>query len=551
MQQPQQRLPTDLMLNVTERVVGKYVDDPQQVTLFLTEIKQQLTRRCTYVLHRGKRKGDPCDRRCPGESFCKTHTLTQAQAECPHVFRTGQLRDQACKRRVRDGEEFCARHRKRSKPNPGTNGTNETNETSETSSVLSGSAGSVASRNVSTVPDLLTEPETELEPITEHENEPVVDVADGHAGDRTEGESDADDDELLTPENQLQFRPVYSSVLQARIDDPSVPRIRGLPEEGSDDDSVLDTSDLTEIYAANRSWGCQHWVKEYHFFCLETTVINDQFCAKHKRYAGKVSYKLGPHNYPMLEIDPVFCKIHNLTGQFWYPRLLLTAKPTSEGMIVIGRLLGQRWIQSLTRREVKRCQNNGVLYKVLPQEVVHYNYHIPDLDTIPGEGYTSFDQLRFDRPRLYVKYWKIWNRHITDRKQFFQKYKTQRNANDWRKEHTCPLPDWTAFEQEYAIRGLRNVVVPTVEQARDPAFDPWAYCEAYPSAEPDAVVFPPYYLDYPDPFAMRFRPYASSPWHEEVVNVHTPRRIKHYGRSPHEWLERVTTGGREWMQIYF
>jgi len=542
------RLRSDLVIGVTRRLVGTYILDPQRITCFLAELEEQLSRRCAYIMHRGKRKGEPCGRRCPGEECCKTHLSAQNQAECPHVFRTGQLRDQACKRRVREGEEFCARHRKRSKPNP-SEPSEPSSDTSETVSVTSST-----SRSLPVVPDLLTEPELEPEPITEHESgvEPVSVVP--------ESDSETEVDELVAPENQTQFRPAYSAAYQHRIADPTVPRIQGLSEEGSDDDSVLDTSDLTEIYAANRSWGCQYWIKDYHFFCLETTVINDQFCAKHKRYAGKVPYKLGPHNYPMLEIDPVFHKIHNLTGQFWYPRLLLTAKPTSEGIIVIGRLLGQRWIQALTRREIKRCHNNGLLYKVLPQEVVHYNYHIPDLDSLPGEGYTSFDQLRFDRPRLYVKYWKIWNRHISDRKQFFQKYKSQRNANDWRKEHTCPLPDWTLFEQEYAIRGLRNVIVPppTVEQSRDPAFDPWAYCEAFYEASaqvgqdgPEPVIFPPYYLDYPDPFAMRFRPYASSQWHEEVVNVHTPRRIKHYGRSPQEWLERVTTGGREWMQIYF
>jgi len=282
-------------------------------------------------------------------------------------------------------------------------------------------------------------------------------------------------------------------------------------------------------------------------------VVDDQFCAKHKRFAGKIPYKLGPHNYPLLEVDPVYFKTHNLTGQYWFPRLLLSAKPTSEGLVVIGRLLGQRWIQALTRREIKRCQNNGLLYKVLPQEVVHYNYHIPDIETIPGRGFTSFDQLRRERPRLYLKYWRIWNHHIETRKTFFERHRTIQNANAWRKEHTCPLPDWKEFEEEFAHRGLRNAVIPppTLEQVLSPDFDPWVYCDTLNPGLPDQVCFPPYLLDYPDPWAMRFRPLGPSPWQEESVNVHTPRRIKHYNRKPQDWLDRITTEGREWMQIYF
>jgi hypothetical protein len=435
-----------------------------------------------------------------------------------------------CKRRVRDGGQFCAQHRE-----PKRQRTPKKTKTP------------VEQSEIPIVPPIVTdtEPPTDMD-YTDH-HDPVLPMEPPEQ----EAASDDDDDEVFSQEDQVDFRPTYSNVLQTLIDDPTIPRIEPTEAYGSDDDDLLDTSDLTEIYAPNRSWGCQYWMKELHFFCLETTVIDDQFCAKHKRYAGKIPYKLGPHNYPLLEIDPVYFKTHTLTGQYWYPRLLLSAKPTSEGLIVIGRLLGQRWIQSLTRREIKRCHNNGLLYKVLPQEVVHYNYHIPDLETIPGQGFTSFEQLRRERPKLYLKYWRIWNRHIMDRQAFFEKYRTFQNASTWRKEHTCPLPDWDAFERDFALHGLKNVVIPTpsLEQVQNVDFDAWEYCETF--AQPDRYSFPPFYLDYPDPMAMRFRPLGPSPWQEDVVNVHTPRRIKHYARRPHEWLERITTEGREWMQIYF
>lgn len=517
----------DLFLRLARQELGSlFAVDTSNIDRFVERMEAQLARRCTFALARGRRKGEACDRRCPGQAFCKTHTLVHERPGCIYIFHTGRRRNEMCKRRVRDGGQFCGQHREPRRQRV-------SHAKKPTNSI-------VQSEELVTI-----EPPTDMD-FTDHHDPPPTE-----GPDLDDVSDDEEEDPILSQEDRVDFCPTYSNALQSLIDDPTIPRIEPTESYDSDDDEHLDTSDLTEIYAPNRSWGCQYWMKDLHFFCLEPTVVEDQFCAKHKRYAGKIPYKLGPHNYPLLEIDPVYYKTHTLTGQYWYPRLLLSAKPTSEGLIVIGRLLGQRWIQSLTRREIKRCHNNGLLYKVLPQEVVHYNYHIPDLETIPGQGFTSFEQLRRQRPKLYLKYWRIWNRHITDRQVFFERYRTFQNAATWRKEHTCPLPDWVIFEREFAQRGLKNVIVtpPSLEQVQDPSFDAWEYCDTF--AQPDRYCFPPFYLDYPDPLSMRFRPLGPTPWQEDVVNVHTPRRIKHYTRRPHEWLERITTEGREWMQIYF
>ena len=268
---------------------------------------------------------------------------------------------------------------------------------------------------------------------------------------------------------------------------------------------------------------------------------------------------MGPHVYPLQEIDNVYYKIHEFTGQYWFPNLLLSAKPTSEGLVVIGRLLGQRWLQTLGRREIKRCQNNGLLYKIISQNVLHKNYHIPQLETIPGEGFTSFEEIRFNRPKMYIKYWKIWNIHMNLRKKFFMENEKKKWTNDkWFKEHNCPLPNWSELRNKFHKRGLENVVIPppTLEQIQNMDFDPWEYCDDWVKTNCfenfDKPHFPPMYIDYPEPESMRFRPFMDTTFREkEITNLDSPRRTKHYRRNPDEWIEFLTVRGKQWMQIYF
>lgn len=510
---------TQLVLDITRTELAPILT-PDMLDPCMQRIEQSLGRRCSHRMSKGVRSGSTCDRRCPGKFYCRTHTPLTAEQECAYVIQSGKNRNQVCKRKAVD-DQLCTRHRKvakrppRKQPEP-------------------------QPERVEPVPEAIVvadpEPDTEAY-CTEPPTEPYEPQPDP--------EPDTEPYEPQ-PEDSADFRPVYSAELQARLKDPNVPRRVPVPEEGSDDDAEIDASDLTEMYPESRSWGCQYWIEAMRFFCMEPTVVNDQFCDKHKRNINKVPYKLGPHNYPMLEIDPVYFKLHNLSGQYWYPRLLLAAKPTPNGMVVIGRLRGQRWIQQLTRREIKRCHNNGLLYKVLPQEVLHYNYHIPDIDQVPGQGFTDFEQIRFDRPRLYIKYWNIWNRHIEQRQAFFRQYRKETDPHKWRKAHTCPLPNWTEFETEYRIHGLSNPIVPapSVDDIADPAFDAWAHCAR---VHPDA--FPPFYLDYPDPYAMR-TPSTRVVWEEEPVNAHTPRRVRHYHYPPDKWIEEITTKGKEWVQIY-
>jgi hypothetical protein len=318
-------------------------------------------------------------------------------------------------------------------------------------------------------------------------------------------------------------------------------------------DMDIDRTDQIEIYSIHRSWGCQKWIREKQVFCLEDTVVNDQFCAKHKSNLGKIPYKIAPHEDALVEINPVHFKHHDFTGQIWFPRLLLVAQSSSEGLVVIGRLIGGRWMKTLTDRDVKRCQNSGLLYKIIPQRILHYNYHVKPVDKIEGIGFISYDDMRIQRPSLYIKYWKIWNSYILERKKFITTYDGYKHEEKWMMEHTCPLPNWTEIKTTWKIRGFKNIIVPppTEEQVRDLSFDVWEYCRNWVHVnEPDKISephFPPIYLDYVDPYSMRFRPYNKPSLRSKFVNIKTPRRTKHYKKDAEEWIRTITEGGKEWM----
>jgi hypothetical protein len=309
------------------------------------------------------------------------------------------------------------------------------------------------------------------------------------------------------------------------------PYIRGDRESGSDDDSTVDVSDRTEVY--DPDWGCQYQLHKG--FCLKRTVIGNQFCDAHRDHYGLVPYNpQGPHSDPYFSIHIPYVRHHVFTGHYWYPRLLLAAFPTEDGMVVIGRLLGNRWIKALSRRDVKRCHNVGLLYKVLPQAALHRFYELTNIHEIGGEGYTSFEQMRVERPSLFRKYWLVWNRHLQDRKELLEW--EGRSESDWFDHHRCyTRPNWEQYKKHYRLRGLQNTLRPPPPDE----VDMWEHCEGE---------YPPMYADYPSPMSMRFRPYNKTTWAIQEKDTRTPRRTKHYAWDPDAWIAHVE-GGHEWMEI--
>ena len=365
--------------------------------------------------------------------------------------------------------------------------------------------------------------------------------------------------QLTVDTTRVEPEPEYLSHLKSRrvLPEPMDPSQSVIPYEeyGSDCDDIWETSDLTEVYDIHRSWGCQAWIPTKKYFCEEDTTIGNQFCSKHQKQFGKVPFKIAVHDYTLLEVNPVYFKYHNFSGQIWYPRLLLAAKPTPSGLVVIGRLVGHRWLKALTRREIKRCHNNGLLYKVLPQEIIYYNYHIPSIDTLLGEGFTDYEQIREKRPKLYIKYWKIWNQQIDRRKKFIQQNMKEKNPQKWMKEHTCPLPNWEQVINEHRQRGYENIIVPapTLEEITDEKWNAWDYCDRWVETtcpnQKHLPHFPPMYLDFPNPGGMRQCPPQGNMIQEQYVNLDTPRRTKHYTKDPKFWMEKIEKD--PWIQIYF
>lgn len=535
--------------------------DLEIIQTVIQKVERQLENRCGHIMTRGKNIGGACDRRCPGELYCRSHAKIYVDEshmnQCAHIFKAGKKKNFQCQRFT--VERYCKTHTRQHRdeseekkeeivedpvqiieiaPEPKSKSNTPTQDLGRYKSlrINTGYVDPIESEKIQTflVDSESSEPEPEPEPVKTRKRR-------------------YEDQELDTYKEPTyaDFIPTFSLVEREDSTDPYL-------EYGSDDDEEIDESDLTEFYKGRRDWGCQFWVEKVKDFCQDKTTIGEQFCNLHKKNYGKIPYKLDLHKYPLLEVNTVFYKNHMTTGQIWFPRMLLVAKITSEGLVVIGRMLGNRWLRSLNRREVKRCENNGLLYKVLPQEVIHYNYHIPDPETIQGQGFTSYDQIRWKRPKLYIKYWNIWNSHIQKRKQFIQTYQKETDPNKWMRDHTCPLPDWDQVKKEHYNRGWGNMIIPspTLEQLADTQFDPWEYCDEWYNThhkEKDTKPhFPPMYIDYPNPQQMRFRPYPQQIDLEEYeVKLNTPRRTKHYTFSPDTWLERITVKGKEWDEIYF
>ena len=513
-----------IMIDILKRELINYISQETIDTVF-NNVQQSMTNTCQFTLLKGKNKGNLCNRKCPGGQFCKKH-ISNTEEEEKHrcqfiIIRNGE--EIQCKRNTQN--KYCKTHEKKVEQ--------ENLEIIEEKNVINDEV--VVDELQETVVDEVVVPQS----LNIEDNNSDNEITESKYDDITENKT-----ETL---NIIPFIPQKKCNL-----------IKPTPLFDTDNDCEILIDDITEEYEIHRSWGCQYWTKNFGgSFCSEDTVVDDQFCKKHSRHAGKIPFKMRPHDDPVQEVNPVFFRHHQLTGHFWFPQMLLVAKPTSEGMVVIGRLLGQRWLKSLTEREIKRCHNSGLLYKVLPQEILHKNYDIPNIENIDGFGFTSFDQMRFDRPTLYIKYWNIWNKHIQARKEFIKKHDGYKKPNEWMKEHTCELPDWNELKEKYNFRGYKNVIVPppSLDDLKNVEFDPWEYCENWVKTNQPNLIqephFPPMFLDYPNPLQMRFRPFEQTRLKEKEVNKNTPRRTKHYNYNPDWWLERITTGGKEWMEIYF
>lgn len=343
-------------------------------------------------------------------------------------------------------------------------------------------------------------------------------------------------------------------------------------------------------------------------------------CAEHKKHAKKFSPNLSLWNSvdSYATVMRQFPDINIIGGKYWFPRLNLFAHMSECGPVVVGKAwcagvycesldgcgvsrdrnyrvdadLGRDDEESdlwggftFTDEEkekkhlarfnaendvclgtetsatlIRRCHNNGLLYKVLPQNVVHQQYDLPkNIEAEDGFGMTSFEQMIEERPTLYIKYWRIWNGQIERARAFLNHQ--GKSLVDLNSELGIEKAiDWDKYEQDIGMRiGMFNVVVPppTLDQVTAKNFNPFRYCKEWVEehgtpSERERPHFPPMYLLYPFPESeMEDLWIQQHDAHEEEKLRLNKRLLHHYHQTGHsetaeawmQWLKFGKHGG--------
>jgi hypothetical protein len=294
----------------------------------------------------------------------------------------------------------------------------------------------------------------------------------------------------------------------------------------NDDDNIIDEQNALPKF---RPKHCKYI--ENNIMCCEPVHKHYHMCKDHVKFARKFKFNSGTCRYqdsfwfvkrPYLEGARLIAPNYH-----WFPHLQFYAHITENGPIVVGKAWSVFYAETLEtvcldkepykndndplEKEtgndlIRRCHNNGLLYKVLPQEVVHKQLTLPkNIDSIEGRGFTSFEQMIRERPSLYIKYWNVWLGHIRRAKQFL----TLEGKSDesLMKQFNIFEPiDWKYYKDRLGPRiGIHHVEVPapTLEDLKAPHFDAFKYCTEWVrknSPEHESKPhFPPMYLLYPFP----------------------------------------------------
>ncbi len=327
-------------------------------------------------------------------------------------------------------------------------------------------------------------------------------------------------------------------------------------------------------------------------------------CKDHKKFARQYEHNSGTNRYfdafwspKRVLLEPAFSIAPNFR---WFPNLNLYAHMTRKGPIVVGKTLSMLFPESLegfpvsrdllynedgrgvsmeeekldiwlkkypcdndpvaeeTPDEViRRCHNNGLLYKVLPQEVLHKQYNLPsDLDTIRGHGFTSFEQMIQERPTLYIKYWNAWLGHIRRAKDFTKFMGCNPNTVK-RLLNADEDIDWNVYFKRVGPKiGLYHVEVPapTIEEVVAPGFNPFRYCRKWVTENlPEKINepwFPPMYILYPFPLEY----YEEVYFHQNrlmIEFISNKEQYAHYNmrgtirNSLQSWMQWLKFGSHE------
>jgi hypothetical protein len=202
---------------------------------------------------------------------------------------------------------------------------------------------------------------------------------------------------------------------------------------------------------------------------------------------------------------------------------------------------------------ILRCHNNGLLYKILPQKELMYQHDIGDLDSLPGKGFLSFEQMIRDRPSLYVKYWNVWNEQIKRSREWLA-FEDKTAADVYKKTGIVDAVFWPRFKARAREFGLFNVIVPapSVSEVQREDFNPFKYCEDWVRVNRpeklDSAHFPPMYILYPFPdksYQEKYR--AARTFSLADIALRNSQSVQHYHYSvktetPYCWLQWLKYG---------
>lgn len=393
-------------------------------------------------------------------------------------------------------------------------------------------------------------------------------------------------------------------------------RTVGLEEEDvkGDDDNIIDEVNANPVF---RTKYCIYFgdAEEKGRFlgemCGEPVYKDSHMCKEHRKFSKSFKHNPNTNRYfdPYWEPSRPFLENARLIAPNfkWFSHLNFFAHITPKGPIVVGKSWSLVFPESLdgvdVKRDVayseegeelqlaeeklknwlvkygetndpfvkekpedliKRCHNNGLLYKILPQEVLHTQFDLPrELDSLDGSGFTSFEQMIVERPALYIKYWNVWLGHIRRAKEFTRFMNSHPDAIQAHLNIYEPV-NWEYYLKHVGPKiGLYHVEVPApaLEQVESRTFNPFKYCSEWvkenapdKEAEPH---YPPMYLLYPFPLE-----YYEEKYYMEnrifVEQIRDKKLYAHYNarggvrKSRESWMQWLKYGEHrgEFIKLY-
>lgn len=390
---------------------------------------------------------------------------------------------------------------------------------------------------------------------------------------------------------------------------------KGLEESDliRDNDDIIDTNErLPRVVHKKCMYSDENLCTDTRFVTVCGAKVSEgfHFCSKHRKAESKMycANIFDPESWRSA-VERV--RLINIAGYWQFAGLGLFSHLTSQGPIVVGKLWLGTYAEKLTQCKVSknlsyrvlektqkmeivdeygghdffsdedkkkhmkrfpynnnptegedeeslilRCHNNGLLYKILPQENLLYQYDITDLDKLPGKGFVSFEQMIRDRPKLYIKYWNVWNKHIEEAREWLTLKKCT-PLQIWEKTGIAAWMNWEEIEEGLKFNGGYNLIIPppSIEIIKREDFNPFRYCEEWVSINrPDEVHrphYPPMYIlyNFPDKeYQRRHKEFMASSLHDVVR--YNPKTVEHYNYSvltetPYTFMQALKFGNPE------